>query len=113
MTRSCVQFCPCWFECALDKEKDFAASANLLGVTVGLSDPSLSKVCVGNKLERCAEVSAAVDEVIQKGASKAREVASLFGRIQFMEGQIMGRPSCIHGAPCIVRFRWKPFLRRG
>ena len=56
-----------------------------------MSDPSLSKVCVGNKLERCAEVSAAVDEVIQKGALKAREVASLLGRIQFMEGQIMGR----------------------
>ena len=52
------------FECALDKEKDFAPSADLLGVTVDLSDPSLSQVRVGNKLERCAEVSAAVDGVI-------------------------------------------------
>ena len=79
------------FGCALEKEQDFAPSADLLGVTVDLSDPSLSKVCVGNKADRCAEVSAAVDEVIRRGSLKAREVASLFGRIQFMEGQIMGR----------------------
>ena len=62
------------FKCALDKEKDFAPSADLLGVTVDLSDPSLSQVRVGNKLERCAEVSVAVDEVIHRGALKAREV---------------------------------------
>ena len=79
------------FECALDKEKDFGPSADLLGVTVDLSDSALSQVCVANKLERCAEVSTAVDQVLQRGALRAREVASLFGRIQFMEGQIMGR----------------------
>ena len=79
------------FECALEKEQEFSHRADLLGVTVDLSDPSLSKVCVANKVDRCAEVSAAVDEVIRRGSLKAREVASLFGRIQFMEGQIMGR----------------------
>ena len=79
------------FECALEKEQEFSHSADLLGVTVDLSDPSLSKVCIANKVDRCAEVSAAVDEVIQRGSLKAREVASLFGRIQFMEGQLMGR----------------------
>ena len=63
------------FGCALEKEQDFAPSADLLGVTVDLSDPSLSKVCVGNKADRCAEVSAAVDEVIRRGSLKAREVA--------------------------------------
>ena len=79
------------FECALEKEQQFGHSADLLGVTVDLSDPSLGKVCVANKVDRCAEVSAAVGEVIRRGSLKAREVASLFGRIQFMEGQIMGR----------------------
>ena len=79
------------FDCALEKESDFSSRADLLGVTIDLSDPRMSKVCVANKRDRCTEVSQAVDEVIRKGSIKEREVASLFGRIQFMEGQLMGR----------------------
>ena len=93
------------FGCALEKEQDFAPSADLLGVMVDLSDPSLSKVCVGNKADRCAEVSAAVDEVIRRGSLKAREVASLFGRIQFMEGQIMAGLAVLrswNSGPCVI-----------
>ena len=50
--RSCVLLSLLGFGCALEKEQDFAASADLLGVTIDLSDPSLSKVCVGNKVRR-------------------------------------------------------------
>ena len=47
------------FECALKKEQEFGHSVDLLGVTVDLSDPSLGKVYVANKVDRCAEVSTA------------------------------------------------------
>ena len=79
------------FEWASDKEEDFAQSASLLGVTLDLTDPALGHVKVANREEKCAEVSSAIDAVLAKGVLRASEVASLFGRIQFMEGQLLGR----------------------
>ena len=79
------------FTRAADKEEDFAPSANLLGVTLDLSDPTLKHVRVANREDKCTEMSASIDQVLDKGFLKASEVASLFGRIQFMEGQLLGR----------------------
>ncbi|CAE7474182.1 unnamed protein product, partial [Symbiodinium sp. CCMP2456] len=72
-------------------ESDFDLKADLLGVTVDLSDDTLTEVRVANKESRCAEVAASVDQVLDRGSLRAHEVASLFGRIQFMEGQLLGR----------------------
>ena len=79
------------FTRAADKEEDFAPAANLLGVTLDLSDPTLKHVRVANREDKCTEMSASIDQVLDKGFLKASEVASLFGRIQFMEGQLLGR----------------------
>ena len=78
------------FTRAADKEEGFAPSANLLGVTLDLSDPTLKHVRVANREDKCTEMSASIDQVLDKGFLKASEVASLFGRIQFMEGQLLG-----------------------
>ena len=45
---------------------------------------------VANKAERTKPVVASIDEVLAGESLPARAVPSLFGRIQFMEGQLMG-----------------------
>ncbi|CAE7236545.1 unnamed protein product [Symbiodinium sp. CCMP2592] len=79
------------FECSTDKEEPFKSSADVLGVTVDLSCEGLSEVRVRNREVKCCEVAASVDEVLDRGAIRSAEIASLFGRIQFLEGQLMGR----------------------
>ncbi|CAE7465617.1 NaCP60E [Symbiodinium sp. CCMP2592] len=79
------------FECSTDKEEPFKSSADVLGVTVDLSCEDLSEVRVRNREVKCCEVAASVDEVLDRGAIRSAEIASLFGRIQFLEGQLMGR----------------------
>ncbi|CAE7242070.1 unnamed protein product [Symbiodinium sp. CCMP2592] len=79
------------FECSAEKEEPFGASADVLGVTVDLSCADLSEVRVCNRQVKCSEVAASVDDVLDRGFLRAAEVASLFGRIQFLEGQLLGR----------------------
>ncbi|CAE7207109.1 unnamed protein product [Symbiodinium sp. CCMP2592] len=79
------------FECSTEKEEPFKSSADVLGVTVDLSCEDLSEVRVRNREVKCCEVAASVDEVLDRGAIRSAEIASLFGRIQFLEGQLMGR----------------------
>ena len=47
------------------------------------------KVC--NKPDKAAEVADAISQVLKEGKLHAKYVPSLFGRIQFTEGQVMGR----------------------
>ncbi|CAE7739579.1 unnamed protein product [Symbiodinium sp. CCMP2592] len=79
------------FECSTEKEEPFKSSADVLGVTVDLSCEDLSEVRVRNREVKCCEVAASVDEVLERGAIRSAEIASLFGRIQFLEGQLLGR----------------------
>ncbi|CAE7406578.1 unnamed protein product [Symbiodinium sp. CCMP2592] len=79
------------FDYASEKENEFDVKADLLGVTVDLGDENLTEVRVANRESKCAEVAAAVGEVLSRGSLRSAEVASLFGRIQFMEGQLLGR----------------------
>ena len=46
---------------------------------------------MSNKPDKAAEVADAITKVLEAGKLEARVVPSLFGRIQFTEGQLMGR----------------------
>ena len=76
---------------AEDKEVAFDQVAELLGVSLDLSDPSLSSVKVANKAGRARELAVALEGILQAGVVRPRELPSLFGRLQFSEAQILGR----------------------
>ena len=79
------------FPCSADKEHEFSEVAELLGVRLDLTDVELPRVRVSNKPDKAAEVADAITKVLETGKLEARVVPSLFGRIQFTEGQLMGR----------------------
>ena len=79
------------FPCSADKEHEFSEVAELLGIRLDLTDVELSRVRVSNKPDKAAEVADAITKVLEAGKLEARVVPSLFGRIQFTEGQLMGR----------------------
>ena len=74
------------FVWAEDKDRPFSAEAQLLGVKVDLG--SFGTVRIKNKPERAEAIAAAVDLVVEAGST---DLPSLFGRIQFAEGQLHGR----------------------
>ena len=76
------------FVWAEDKDRPFSAEAELLGVKVDLG--SFGTVRIKNKPERAEAIAAAVDLVVEAG-SIPKVLPSLFGRIQFAEGQLHGR----------------------
>ena len=67
----------------------FSAEAELLGVKVDLG--SFGTVKIKNKPERAEAIAAAVDLVLEAGSIDPKVLPSLFGRIQFAEGQLHGR----------------------
>ena len=79
------------FGCSEDKESDFARAADCLGVRLDFSDDSGAEVRVANRPEKAGEVAEAIRAVLKSRVLRPREAPSLFGRIQFTEGQLMGR----------------------
>ena len=77
------------FVWAEDKDKPFAPEAELLGVRVDLGDSEMVKI--RNKPERAESIAAAVDTVLSSGFLDPKILPTLFGRIQFAEGQLHGR----------------------
>ena len=77
------------FVWAEDKDKPFAPEAELLGVRVDLGDSE--RVKIKNKPERAEAIATAVDTVLATGSLDPKVLPTLFGRIQFAEGQLHGR----------------------
>ena len=90
------------FACSVEKEKPFDTKADMLGVTVDVGDPWFEKVKVGNKKERAEELGSALQLVLDQGFLEPRSVASLFGRLQFAESQVLGR----QGRLALAELRW-------
>ena len=77
------------FVWAEDKDRPCSAEAELLGVKVDLG--SVGTVKIKNKPERAEAIAAAVDSILETGSIDPKVLPSLFGRIQFAEGQLHGR----------------------
>ncbi|CAE7654031.1 unnamed protein product [Symbiodinium sp. CCMP2592] len=77
------------FAWAEDKDLPFSHEAELLGVRVDLG--SFGVVKIGNKPERATAIAEAVDSVLSAGHLDPKTLPSLFGRLQFAEGQLHGR----------------------
>ena len=79
------------FKVSSDKEQPFAECADMLGVTLDLSDPTLSSVKVSNKKSRVEDMAKSLQLVLDQGTVMPSTMPSLFGRLQFCEGQLLGR----------------------
>ncbi|CAE7417337.1 unnamed protein product [Symbiodinium sp. CCMP2592] len=77
------------FTWAEDKDLPFSHEAELLGVRVDLG--CFGVVKIGNKPERATSIADAVDSVLKAGHLDPKTLPSLFGRLQFAEGQLHGR----------------------
>ena len=81
------------FGCSKDKKAPFVEAADCLGVRLDFSDGVGKEVRVANRPEKAKEVADAIRAVLKLHVLRLREAPSLFGRIQFTEGQLMGRQS--------------------
>ena len=79
------------FTCSLDKELPFNETAEMLGVNLDLSSSSAGIVKISNKADRLQQFVSAVEEILQAGSVNPRQLPSLFGRVLFVESQLMGR----------------------
>lgn len=79
------------FTVSFDKEKPFSRTADMLGVTLDLTDDTLFSVKVSNKAARVGSMVSALDEIIQRRSVQPVAMPSLFGRLQFCEAQLLGR----------------------
>ncbi|CAE7679226.1 rad50 [Symbiodinium sp. CCMP2592] len=81
------------FAWAEDKDLPFSHEAELLGQVLGVRVDlgSFGVVKIGNKPERATAIAEAVDSVLSVGHLDPKTLPSLFGRLQFAEGQLHGR----------------------
>ena len=79
------------FVSALDKEMDFAAKSDLLGVTLDLGGATCGTVFVGKKASRVADLKQSVEWIIAEKKVSPRTLPSLFGRGLFVERNLLGR----------------------
>lgn len=79
------------FRLASEKEHDFSLKADLLGVTLDLEDSELKQVKVANKDSRLKEMETALSKILSQGKVVPLTLPALFGRLQFCEGQLLGR----------------------
>ena len=75
---------------SVDKELPFSDVVDLLGVTVDVSDPSGRTVKVGNKQSRTKEMRDALTKIVSERTVSTASLPSVFGRLQFMESQLLG-----------------------
>ena len=79
------------FRYAEDKLAPPADKSEILGVEVDLSDSASGVVKVRNKQDRIGEIEANLDEIINSGRVKPKDVPSQLGRLQFADLQVAGR----------------------
>ena len=79
------------FECSLDKELPFDSSAEMLGVVMDLTESASGLIKVSNKPSRMEELKNVLQEIVDSGTVRTKELASIFGRALFVESQFMGK----------------------
>eukprot|EP00435_Cladocopium_sp_Y103_P010598 s3784_g2.t1 len=79
------------FEYAGDKMFDPAPKADILGVELDLSLSGQGCVDIRNKQDRIEDICKALDNILETGRLKPRDLPSHLGRLQFAEMQIAGR----------------------
>ena len=90
------------FTWAKDKDEAFSPCTDLLGVRLATSTSGPAAVTLSNKPSRVADLRSAIDKVVSDGVLKPREAASVFGRLQFAETQLLGRA----GRLAMADIRW-------
>ena len=90
------------FTWAKDKDEAFSPCTDLLGVRLATSTSGPASVTLSNKPSRVADLRSAIDRVVSDGFLKPREAASVFGRLQFAETQLLGRA----GRLAMADIRW-------
>ena len=79
------------FEISVDKLKPFEDTAEVLGVVIDCEKFLDAKLTFRMKESRRTELLKAINEVLDSRQVIPRELPSFLGRIQFAEGQLMGR----------------------
>ena len=79
------------FSLADDKEAKFSPAATLLGVTVDASCKNFGSVRIGNRPEKARAMADQVQKFLDDGCVEPAILPSAFGRIQFLEAQVLGR----------------------
>eukprot|EP00435_Cladocopium_sp_Y103_P038982 s2786_g10.t1 len=79
------------FEYAADKMFDPAPKADILGVELDLSLSGQGCVDIRNKQDRIEDICNALDNILETGRLKPRDLPSHLGRLQFADMQIAGR----------------------
>ncbi|CAE7623604.1 bath-40 [Symbiodinium necroappetens] len=90
------------FTWAKDKDEAFSPCTDLLGIRLATSTSGPAAVTLSNKPSRVADLRSAIDKVVSDGVLKPREAASVFGRLQFAETQLLGRA----GRLAMADIRW-------
>ena len=79
------------WETSDEKGGVFASMARALGVVFDLSDSIHLKIHVCNSESRCKELSASIQDILDKGRFRRAEMETLRGRWIFAESQVFGR----------------------
>ena len=79
------------FEISVDKLKPFEDTAEVLGVVIDCEKFLDAKLTFRMKESRRTDLLKAINEVLDSRQVIPRELPSFLGRIQFAEGQLMGR----------------------
>ncbi|CAE7718275.1 bath-40, partial [Symbiodinium sp. KB8] len=90
------------FTWAKDKDEAFSPCTDLLGVRLATSTSGPAAVTLSNKPSRVEDLRNAIDKVVSDGVLKPCEAASVFGRLQFAETQLLGRA----GRLAMADIRW-------
>ncbi|CAE7661920.1 bath-40, partial [Symbiodinium necroappetens] len=90
------------FTWAKDKDEAFSPCADLLGVRLAMATSGPAAVTLSNKPSRVEDLRDAINKVISDGVLKPREAASVVGRLQFAETQLLGRA----GRLAMADIRW-------
>ena len=79
------------WETSDEKGGSFSSLARALGVVFDLSDTVNLKVYVCNSEARCADLSTAIQCILDRGRFRRAEIETLRGRLIFAESQVFGR----------------------
>ncbi|CAE7942891.1 PRSS12, partial [Symbiodinium necroappetens] len=90
------------FAWAKDKDEAFLDQADLLGLRMAISSGLEAAVTLSNKPARVDELSRALSKVLEDGVIRPRDAATVFGRLQFAESQLLGRA----GRLALADIRW-------
>ena len=83
------------FECSKEKLAPFAEQADMLGVTVDVSQSHKGLLRARNKSSRVNELAPKLERVLVKGHVAPAELPSFVGKLQYADAQVFGRAGSI------------------